>query len=50
MKVIQSGEPFDVYIIAFVKYDVYEELYANGTASDYEVLKAVAGKAAAKIR
>jgi len=50
MKVIQSGEPSDVYIIAFVKYDVYEELYANGTASDYDVLKAVAGKAAAKIQ
>jgi len=50
LKVTQPGEPFDVYIIAFVKYDVYEELYANGTASDYEVLKTVAGKAAAKIK
>jgi hypothetical protein len=49
LKVTQTGEPFDVYIIAFVKYDVYEELYTNGTASDYEVLKTVAGKAAAKI-
>ncbi|HEX3000802.1 MAG TPA: hypothetical protein VHN82_00285 [Methanoregula sp.] len=49
LKVTQAGEPFDVYIIAFVKYDVYEEIYANGTASDYEVLKTVASKAAAKI-
>lgn len=49
LKVTQPGEPFDVYIIAFVKYDVYEEMYANGTASDYEVLKTAAGKAAAKI-
>ncbi|PKG33998.1 hypothetical protein [Methanoregula sp.] len=49
MKVTISGEPVDTYIIAFVKYDVYEELYVNGTASDYDVLKAVAGKAAAKI-
>jgi hypothetical protein len=49
LKVTQPGE-HDVYIIAFVKYDVYEEMYANGTASDYEVLKTAAGKAAAKIK
>lgn len=50
LKLTQAGEPVDYYIIAFVKYDVYEELYINGTASDYEVLKAVASKAAEKIR
>ena len=50
LKMTQLGEPFDVYLIAFVKYDVYEEIYANGTASDYEMLKTVAGKAAAKIQ
>jgi hypothetical protein len=49
LKVTQPGEPSDIYIIAFVKYDVYEEMYINGTASDYEMLKTVAGKAAAKI-
>ena len=38
------------YIIAFVKYDVYEELYTNGTATDFETLRQLAGIAAAKIR
>jgi len=50
LKVTFASEPVDYYIIAMVKYDVYEELSTNGTASDYEVLKAVAGKAADKIK
>lgn len=49
LKVTMPGDPVNLYLITFVKYDVYEELYTNGTASDYEVLKTVAGKAAAKI-
>lgn len=49
LKVTQAGEPVNLYLITFVKYDVYEELVTNGTASDYEVLKTVARKAAAKI-
>ena len=38
------------YIIAFVKYDVYEQLWTNGTATDYETLKQLAGIAATKIK
>ena len=33
LKVRQTGKSVDLYPITFVKYDVYEELYANGTAA-----------------
>jgi hypothetical protein len=38
------------FLIAFVKHDVYMQLYTNGTATDYETLKQLAGIAAAKIK
>jgi hypothetical protein len=38
------------YVIAFVKYDVYEELWTNGTAADYDTLRQVADTAAATIQ
>lgn len=50
LKVFITGEPETDYIIAFVKYDVFEQLSTNGTATDYEVLKQLAGTAAAKIK
>lgn len=37
------------YIIAFVKNDVYQNFYTNGTQTDYETLKQLATIAAAKI-
>lgn len=38
------------FLIAFVKHDVYEQLYTNGTATDYETIKQLAVIAAAKIK
>jgi hypothetical protein len=50
MKISDKGDNSHEYIIAFVKQDVYMELYTNGTAADYDTLKHLAGIAAAKIR
>jgi|WetSurMetagenome_2_1015567.scaffolds.fasta_scaffold29845_4 hypothetical protein len=50
LKVFKTGEPETDYIITFVKYDVFEQMSINGTATDYETLKQVAGTAAAKIQ
>jgi hypothetical protein len=50
LKISDKSENTTEYMIAFVKYDVYEELYTNGTATDFETLKQLAGVAAAKIR
>jgi hypothetical protein len=50
LKVSVTGDPIPVYIIAFVKYDVFEQLSINGTASDYDTLRQAAGTAAAKIK
>lgn len=50
LKIFDKSENSYEYLIAFVKYDVYEELYTNGTATDYETLIQLAGIAAAKIR
>jgi hypothetical protein len=50
LKISEPGEPVNDYIITFVKYDVFEQMSINGTATDYETLKQVAGTAAAKIQ
>jgi hypothetical protein len=50
LKISDKSDNSHEYIIAFVKYDVYEELYTNGTATDYETLLQLAGIAAAKIK
>lgn len=39
-----------IYMIAFVKHDVYEQFMANGTETDFETLHQMANTAAAKIR
>jgi hypothetical protein len=39
-----------MYMIAFVKYDVYEQLQTNGNETDFETLRQMAVTAAAKIR
>jgi len=50
MKVSDKSDNSQLYMIAFVKYDVYEQLSTNGTAADYETLKQMTGIAAAKNR
>lgn len=39
-----------MYLISFVKKDVYQDFWTNGTATDYETAKQLAGIAAAKIQ
>jgi len=39
-----------MYLISFVKKDVYQDFWTNGTATDYETAKQLAGIAAAKIK
>ena len=50
LKVTEVDDPMNMYIISFVKYDVYEELWTNGTATDYDMLKQLATAAAGKIQ
>lgn len=50
LQISEKNDPINVYMIAFVKYDVYEELYVNGTAKDYDTLIQIAETAAAKIK
>ena len=50
LQISEKDDPINVYMIAFVKYDVYEELYLNGTARDYDTLIQIAENAAAKIK
>lgn len=50
LKITDKSDNSHEYLIAFVKQDVYMEFYTNGTATDYETLKHLAGIAAAKIR
>jgi hypothetical protein len=50
MKITDKSDNSHEFMIVFVKHDVYMELYTNGTATDYETLKQLAGIAAGKIR
>jgi len=50
LQISEKGDPINVYMIAFVKYDVFEQLYLNGTARDYDTLIQIAENAAAKIK
>jgi len=50
LKILDKSENSQEFIIVFVKQDVFEQLYTNGTATDYETLRHLAGIAAAKIR
>lgn len=50
LRAFDKSDSTQAYMIAFVKYDVYEQLWTNGTATDYETLKQVAEIAAAKIK
>ncbi|MHB8164091.1 MAG: hypothetical protein ACYDDV_07040 [Methanoregula sp.] len=44
-----KNDPDIIYFIAFSRYDVFEEIWGNGTAADYETMKQAAAIAAAKI-
>jgi len=46
----EFGQENRVYLIEFVKMDVYEALYMRGTTTDFEILKELAKKAEAKIK
>jgi len=47
--IADKNDPETMTMIAFSKYDVYEELWCNATPVDYETLKTAAAIAAAKI-
>lgn len=47
---LDKNDPELTYLIAFSRYDVFEEVWGNGTAADYETIKQAAALAAAKIR
>ncbi|MFA6363382.1 hypothetical protein [Methanoregula sp.] len=49
VSIADKDDPEIMNMIAFSKYDVYEELWCNATPADYENLKKVAAIAAAKI-
>ena len=46
---LDKNDPDMIYLIAFSRYDVFEEIWGNGTAADYETMKQAAAIAAAKI-
>ena len=48
-KVTDKSDSTQMYVIAFVKKNVYQQFLTNGTAADYEITKQLAGVAAAKI-
>ena len=50
LKYINKGDNSGVYMIAFAKMNVFEDIQTNGTAADYETAKQLATIAAAKIR
>lgn len=50
MKASDRSDNTQMYMIAFVKYDVYEQFMTNGTETDFAMLRQMAGTAAAKIR
>jgi hypothetical protein len=50
LNISNDDDPVNTYIISFVKFDVYQELCTNGSATDYETLKHLANTAAAKIQ
>jgi hypothetical protein len=46
---LDKNDPEITYLIAFSRYDVFEEFWGNGTAADYEMMRQAAAIAAAKI-
>lgn len=50
LKVTDKSDSTQMYVIAFVKKNVYQQFLTNGTAADYETTRQLAGIAAAKIQ
>jgi hypothetical protein len=50
LKISDKSENKEMYLISFVKKDVYQDFWTNGTAADYETARQLAGVAANKIR
>jgi len=50
MKASNRSDNSRMYMIAFVKYDVYEQLQTDGNETDFEILRQMAVTAAEKIR
>ncbi|MFA4861312.1 hypothetical protein [Methanoregula sp.] len=46
---LDKNDPETMYLIAFSRYDVFEEIWGNGTAAEYETMKQAAAMAASKI-
>ena len=49
LKVVDKRDNTQMYDISFVKKDVYQDFWTNGTATDFETARQMAGIAAAKI-
>ncbi len=49
LKVSDKSDSTQMYLIVFVKKDVFQNFLTNGTAADYEITRQLAGIAAAKI-
>jgi hypothetical protein len=49
LKLSDKSDNTQIYLISFVKKDVYQDFWTNGTAADYETARQMAGIAAAKI-
>jgi hypothetical protein len=50
LRIFDKSNNTEEYIVAFVKKDVFQEFYTNGTAADYETARQLAIIAAAKIK
>ncbi|MHB8165021.1 MAG: hypothetical protein ACYDDV_11915 [Methanoregula sp.] len=50
MKVTNTSDMSQMYSVSFTKKDVYLQFLTNGTATDYETVRQLAGIAAAKIK
>ena len=50
MKASDRSDNTRMYVIAFVKDDVYEQFQTDGNETDFEMLRQMAVTAAAKIR
>lgn len=50
MRYFNKTDKSEMYVISFVKKDVFQNFWTNGTATDYETARQLAGIAAAKIK
>lgn len=49
LKFTDKSDSTQLYVIAFVKKNVYQQFLSNGTAADYEITRQLAGISATKI-